>query len=295
MFAAVIALVGLVTAVWAVGASWESHWSVSAKAGAAKASPTATMSPKSLAPAAAPIPDTVLVTDFLQLQNEIAGEVGIAITPVGLGAPTVSLGQLEGGPAWSTIKVPLAIAATREIDSLGVTEAMAAAITQSDNAAAEQIWVELGSPLAAAGKVQSVLAEAGDKTTVQSERVRAQFSAFGQTDWSLKNQSRFAAFAACDERDGPVLDLMGRVETGQRWGLGRIANAQFKGGWGPSEDGNYLVRQFGLISTGAGAVSVAIAVQPDSGDFATGTGELSTIAGWLLDHSDLLPSGRCTA
>ena len=44
------------------------------------------------------------------------------------------------------IKVPLVIAALREEAPPEVTDAMTAAITESDNAAAESIWASLGDP-----------------------------------------------------------------------------------------------------------------------------------------------------
>ena len=73
----------------------------------------------------------------------------------------MTAGEWSTGTAWSTIKVPLAIAGLRETDPPEVTEAMRAAITQSDNDAAESIWASLGDPATAATKSRAVLAEAG--------------------------------------------------------------------------------------------------------------------------------------
>ncbi|MGO9156626.1 hypothetical protein [Mycobacterium sp.] len=56
---------------------------------------------------------------------------------------------------------------------------MTAAITESDNAAAESIWASLGDPVIAARKVEAVLRQTGDFTTVQSQKVLPEFSAFG--------------------------------------------------------------------------------------------------------------------
>ena len=82
-----------------------------------------------------------------------------------------------------------------------------AAITESDNAAAESIWEGLGDPVTAARKVEDVLKEAGDSTTVQSQKVRPEFTAFGQTYWPLIDQARFLAFAVCDNRNAPSSSL----------------------------------------------------------------------------------------
>jgi hypothetical protein len=189
--------------------------------------------------------------------------------------------------------VPLAIAALRAEDTNEVTEPMRAAITQSDNAAADVLWQGMGDPEIAAGKVDAVLQEFGDPTKVQSQRIRPEFSAFGQTIWSLTDQTRFLAAAACDSRNEPILNLMDEIAGDQQWGLGSIAGTRFKGGWGPSEAGAYLVRQIGVLPVDAGQVVVAIAVQPQSGAFGDGTAELTQIADWLGKHAGALPAGQC--
>jgi hypothetical protein len=236
-----------------------------------------------------------LKADFARLQMEIGAKVGLAIAPAGRPNLTVTFGQWTGGPAWSTIKVPLIIAALRKNNPPQVTDAMRAAITHSDNAAAELIWQGLGEPIAAAHAVEQVLIEAGDPTPVEWRKRRPQYTAFGQTMWSLQDQVRFAAFAACDDRDEPVRALMGQIEQDQRWGLGLIPNTQFKGGWGPSEEERYLVRQFGFITDPSGGVVsvVAMAVEPVSGSLADGTADLTKIAEWLNGHITLLPAGHC--
>ncbi|MGO9926080.1 MAG: hypothetical protein ACLPLP_08045 [Mycobacterium sp.] len=237
-----------------------------------------------------------LISDFPQLQSSVKATIGIALAPVGGSGTPLSLGEWHSGPAWSTIKVPLVIAALREEDPLHITHQMTAAITESDNAAADAIWAGLGDPATAAGKVDAVLAETGDFTQVQFRKVRPErpeFSAYGQTDWPLTKQVRFLSVAACDSRNVPVLTLMGQIAQGQRWGLGTIAGMRFKGGWGPSPEGKYLVRQMGLIVTPAGASAVAVAAEPFSGSFTDGIGVLNHIAEWLTDHMVMLPGGRC--
>ncbi|QZT65367.1 class A beta-lactamase-related serine hydrolase [Mycolicibacterium austroafricanum] len=219
--------------------------------------------------------------------------MGLAIHAVGDGPPPISVGDWSGGPAWSTIKVPLAIAGLRASDSPMATDAMRAAITQSDNAAAESIWQSLGDPPTAAAKVQEVLAETGDPTIVESRKVRPEFTAFGQTQWTLTDQATFLAAAVCDARNEPVLSLMGQITSGQSWGLGTIPGTQFKGGWGPSLDDAYLVRQMGVVATPAGMTVVAVAVEPFSGVLGDGTHALTRVADWITEHTDLLPAGNC--
>jgi hypothetical protein len=84
------------------------------------------------------------------------------------------------------------------------------------------------------------------------------------------------------------------VTSSQRWGLGRIARARFKGGWGPDTHGRYLVRQFGLVPRGSQVIAVAVAVEPANGSFATGTAELDQVAAWLRSALPLLPSAART-
>jgi hypothetical protein len=221
--------------------------------------------------------------------------LGIVVATLGGGAPPLILGQWTHGPAWSTIKVPLVIAAQRDNGSSKITDAMTAAITHSDNAAAEELWQSLGDSITAASKVQSVLAGAGDPTAVQWQKIRPGFSAFGQTDWSLIDQAQFAAAAACDTRDAAVFELMGDIASDQRWGLGAIPESRFKGGWGPDPGGNYLVRQFGIITTPAGFAAVAIAAHATLGSFADGTATLTALASWLVNNAESLPAGHCRA
>jgi hypothetical protein len=234
-----------------------------------------------------------LVDDFSELQASVKAAIGIALAPVGGSGTPLSFGNWRSGPAWSTMKVPLVMAALREEQPPHVAEQMTAAITQSDNAAADAIWVGLGDPATAASKVEAVLAETGDFTRVQSQRVRSEFSAFGQTDWPLINQARFMSAATCDYRNTPVLTLMGRIERDQRWGLGIIPGTRFKGGWGPSPANKYLVRQMGLITTPTGTSVVAVAAEPYSGAYNDGIRVLNQVANWLANHIVTLPSGGC--
>jgi hypothetical protein len=255
--------------------------------------------PTTQAPAASSLPTITstapsnLAADFAQLQAQVHAPVGIAVTAVGADQPPIILGDLQSGPAWSTIKVPLAIAALREEDPPTVAAAMSAAITESDNAAAETIWAGLGDPITAAHKVEAVLRETGDPTTVEFRKLRPEFTAFGQTDWSLADQAKFVSSAVCDTRNAPIFALMGEVVPDQSWGIGTIPNSRFKGGWGPSTAGSYLVRQIGTLGAPTGTVAVAMAAAPASGSFTDGTTELTDVANWLHDHLAALPAGQC--
>jgi hypothetical protein len=250
------------------------------------------------APTATTVPNpTGLIGEFAKFQTGLHARVGVVVRAVGSGSVApVALGgpDFADQPAWSTIKVPLVIASMRQHNTDHPTTAMVAAITESDNAAAESIWEGLGDPATAAADVGKVLHEFGDPTVVESRKLRPEYTAFGQTDWSLTNQATFLAAAACDPRNRPVLDLMGQVTGDQRWGLGALPDAKIKGGWGPAPSGRYLVRQIAVVPAGQkGLMVVAMAAEPDSGSFADGTRVLTQIGEWLRARVDALPAAKC--
>ncbi|MEB3021712.1 hypothetical protein [[Mycobacterium] crassicus] len=250
----------------------------------ALASPVSPASPSSAAPAD-------LQASFAQFAGTIPASIGIAYAPVGQnGAGT--LGNLQNGVAWSTIKVPLAIAAIHA-NSPNAQDLAARAVTASDNDAAEKLWSQLGPAPQAAQQVQAVLRAGGDTgTAVESRRLRPEFSAFGQTQWPLARQAVFAAHLPCMPVAAPVYSLMRNTVPDQRWGLAGI-DAPTKGGWGPGPGGGYLVRQFGVVGTPNGQLAVALAAQPNNGSFDSGVAALNQMTDWLKANAAQLPGGRC--
>ncbi|WP_146099154.1 hypothetical protein [Nocardia nova] len=233
-----------------------------------------------------------LAADFTALRPSLDGHAGMAIMAVG-GQRTAQMGDWTTGPSWSTMKVPLTLAVLRTNGNTS-TYQMSAAITESDNSAADGLWQSLGAPDAAAKAVQAVLREGGDTTTtVPATRSRAEYSAFGQAEWSLADQVRWASRLPCLPDADTVTTLMGRVVWGQQWGLGHLDSTRFKGGWGPDPSGNYLVRQFGLLTTPNGDVAISLAAQATSGTFDDGTQILNKVAALLTKHLDDLPAGHC--
>jgi hypothetical protein len=81
-----------------------------------------------------------LAAEFTKLENDLHATMGIAIRAVGANPMQLVFGDWASGPAWSTSKVPLTITALDEEHPPTVTDSMRAAITKSDNAAAESIW-----------------------------------------------------------------------------------------------------------------------------------------------------------
>lgn len=247
------------------------------------------------------LPRTIsLAADFADLQATLDGRLGMAIMPVGGGDLTL-LGDWNTGIAWSTIKVPLALAALRH-DPDGMMSAAEAAITFSDNGAAQELWDSLGNSIEAAEAVESVLREAGDTATDIADRNSKlaavgsdELLAFGATSWALSDQVRFASRLPCLPRANSVISLMGEITSSQSWGLGRLIGAEFKGGWGPDDDtGYYTVRQFGLVPTLSGPIAVALAAEPASGSFDDATDMMDRMAMLFADHLPDLHGGLCS-
>ena len=239
-----------------------------------------------------------LQASFVTLAAQLGGAEGLAFTGVGGGA-TTRLGPWKTGVGWSTVKVPLAVAAVAKAQGRPDAETrrlMRLALTASDNAAAEQLWAGLGDPRSAAAQVQAVLRSGGDaETIVQSQRVRPGYTAFGQTNWSLASQATFMAKLSCLKHSDEVLELMGEVESDQRWGIGSIGlPSQFKGGWGPGLAGGYLVRQMGIVTLSNGSrVGIALASEPADGRFETGAANLTALARWAAVNIRNTASGGC--
>lgn len=224
---------------------------------------------------------------FASVEAARGGALGASV--VTAHGRVIELGTWRTGAAWSTAKVPLAIAVTRAdggqlSPSDGV--AVSAAIQRSDNDAAATLWQRLGSGTASATAVQDVLRDAGDgRTTVPPAPPRPGYSAVGQTQWSLTDQASFALRLTSLRGSDATLAAMRDIAPEQRWGLGRLGVVSaFKGGWGPGEDGGYLARQFGVASSSGGPAGVAVAARTAGGfgDAIAGTDAAAGVVAQVL-------------
>lgn len=232
--------------------------------------------------------------EFAEFSAGLPGSAAIAVAAVGPDGQqeVLAAGDPSAPVAWSTIKVPLARAAL-DIDPGAGADAYAA-ITVSDNPAAEALWARFAGPDAAAAAVEAQIVGAGAPVPqVPTVAMRDGFSIFGQTVWPLADQARYAAATVCADPDDPVTAMMGEIAPGQSWGLGTVPGARFKGGWGPEPGGAYLARQFGVIDTEIGPVAVAIAAIADAGDFDSATVLTTRVTDWLVDRTALLPGPSC--
>ena len=262
--------------------------STSAAPAASSAAPAASSAPASSSEpsAAAPSSDVQAVLDRIVAEH---GDVGIAVSD---GTTTIEAGRTAPEAAWSTSKVPVLIAANR----MGAADSqlVSSAITYSDNEAAKAAWAGLGEGTAGAQAAQSVIAEAGDTATqVQSQVTRPEFTAFGQTMWSVGNQAKFMAGVRCVEGGQPIIDAMGVADPAQAYGLRTLPGALMKGGWGPSPAGVYDVRQMGIVQLGGHDVAVALIASSPDGQYASTQTVLTSMAEALAQAETQWPSPAC--
>ena len=238
---------------------------------------------------AAPQPSAELQTALDAAVNEVVQAYGgvVEVAIVGTSGE-YSAGDASGFASWSTIKVPIAIAALNTNPGLAGQAAMA--IQSSDNAAAMTLW-QSTTPEA----VEAVLAQGGAPIAVQSQYVRPEFSPFGQTQWTVTEQARFASHLRCVDGSSPVVELMGAITPAQSYGLGTLPAARFKGGWGPSAtNGGYEVRQFGLVQDDAGRdVALALAVRSGDGSYQSGQAMASELAAPVRPALHTAPESHC--
>lgn len=245
--------------------------------------PVSDQHPTEGAPAAANDVQSLLDATVANVSATYGGQLGVAT--VAESGPA-SAGFTAVSPAWSTIKVPIAVAALRAVP--GFEPDARAAITASDNAAAERLYSAVG-PEA----VDTVLGETGLAATVNTAKLRPEFSTFGQTSLSVADEATFADALACVNGSAPVLELMGQIDPSQAYGLGAVGGV-FKGGWGPDTAGAYQVRQFGLVPRGDGTwAPLALTALPGDGTYATGQAMLTAAAQQLAADPTDLPQASC--
>ncbi|WP_122820373.1 hypothetical protein [Varibaculum vaginae] len=187
------------------------------------------------------------------------------------GGKIQTVGSLQDLPAWSTSKVPLAMAIYAQGKADANSANISAAIRASDNAAAEALWQGLGtSDSQRAQAVTAILRQAGDDhTTVPATRLRNGFTIFGQTQWTTTDQLQFLQNFSSLPGAAQLKSHMYAADGNQRWGIGRLPNSAVKGGWGPTLSGGYTARQIGWFQTDGRETPIAIAAQASSFGAAT--------------------------
>ncbi|WKD60314.1 hypothetical protein CCICO_01300 [Corynebacterium ciconiae DSM 44920] len=200
--------------------------------------------------------------------------------PMGIAVDGSVHGNLTSGSAWSTSKVAIAIAA----DRAGVADpsVVEAAIAVSDNDAADMLWNAIGGGEDAALAANEVLRDGGDTVTDYNAFHLGYFTPYGQTEWALKDQVRFAASLPSLDGAETTYEAMGDSSQHQPYGLATMPNPHFKGGWGPDDSGRYLVRQFGIVTGPDNKdLPIAIMVKPTDGTYESGQEALTALADQL--------------
>lgn len=216
-----------------------------------------------------------------EIQAQLDRLVGDVVARHG-GRAAVSVGGFTAGdnspvPAFSTMKVPLSIAALRQDQSMYPDAEIA--VTRSDNPAAHRMFGQVP-----AASYEGVIREAGARTTTPAGYQMG-------TLWTTSDQAEFASGLRCVAGHEPVLDMMGRIVDYQHWGLGRIGGARYKGGWNHYE-GGHLARQFGLIPGPNGDIAVAITARNTKG-YEGSFRMLDELADGLAAMRGDLPTARC--
>lgn len=221
-------------------------------------------------------------------------EIGVAFAPVGTTAKVRFVGEPTTLVAWSTIKVPLALAVIRAGNGHSSSDDIRRALTASDNEAAARLWDHLGDGDVASAAVERQLRRGGDRRTRVPPQVTVPgYSPFGQATWRLTDQTRFTAALPCLSGSAAVTDDMSHVVDGQRWGLGGMSGAKYKGGWGSTPDG-YVVRQLGLVPAKGAKGATAVTLQVRTGTHGQGTGIADELVAALRTNRDELPVGTCS-
>lgn len=250
----------------------------------ANAGATAASATSSALPTAAAREAQAFAEGFETVRKRLSGPASVALIPVG-GGRLLAAGETDAPVAWSTSKVPLAIAALRLSRSAQTRKDVTAALRDSDNPASARLWTRLGGGERASARMEAVLRDAGDtETQVPPGRSRPPFSSFGQMAWRTRDAALFAANLSCIPDSGPVLAHMRRVTDTQQWGFWDVDGAAVKGGWGPVDD-EYLVRQIAVVPVaGGGSVGAAIAVLAPT--FEQGTSDATVIAEWAAAFAE---------
>lgn len=227
---------------------------------------------------------------FAELVSRTEPELVVAWAPIGRPDEVQVLGEADTFDAWSTIKVPIALAAVQKAGGdlpEATRQDVSASLTHSSNDAASRLFNSLERHGEPAAVVDEALAASGDPNT------RVSPTAFGLTQWSPSDAARFAAMLPCTPFADEILDTMEGIVADQKWGLGRLDGAVYKGGWGRSS-GGYLVRQIGVVRDAAGAgIGVSLQAQPTDGNHATATAELDAAATWLWEQLAPEDSAAC--
>ncbi|MER0101249.1 hypothetical protein [Corynebacterium sp. KPL2734] len=154
------------------------------------------------------------------LSKDYDAHVGVAISA---GEEKISAGDTGDGPAWSTIKVPIAITALQDGADPSLVDL---AIKESDNDAAYALWSQVQWEEGVASEaVEKLLREHDSKASIEAD-------AFGYSTWPLQEQANFGAQLPCIKEAEYVHEVLNDIVEWQSVGLSKHASTRAKSGWG---------------------------------------------------------------
>lgn len=209
-----------------------------------------------------------------EIEEQLDVQVGVAVFD---GTQDITAGSVGVMPAWSTIKVPIALVAQKHCSygEKALEKLTEAAIEWSDNDATDQLWGCLGSAADASRLVSEEIAKSG--VTVKPQ------PAWGTTAWTLPGQARYGYQLAAVPEDNPVIVDMHKIVDEHRYGLGQLDNVPFKGGWSDADDGSWHTRQFGFTTIGETTYGIAIAARSLDGSEEDCQEALTHVADYLKE------------
>jgi len=86
---------------------------------------------------------------------------------------------------------------------------------------------------------------------------------------------------------------MRQLADNQQWGLAVRPGVAAEGGWGPSPEGAYLVRQIATITVRQGQIGVALSALPNDGKFESGKAHVEKLAEWFEQNLGRFSPQKC--
>lgn len=237
-------------------------------------------------PALAPAPvQAELDAEVARIEEKYGVLIGITISqaasPSRTSQETWRGGTLQGGPAFGTIDVAMALAVLADSKQPSDRDYLFnRALADNSRAAQDAMWAFLGSPEDASRKTTQALRRYGDwRTVVPATSTRNPQSPYLDTEWSLEAQSRLAGAMRCDYVD--VHPAMSKLNdpAHNAWGLQTLPLTYSKGEWGTLANGDIMVRQFGTMRLSDGTqVGIAMAATGGFDEPADGEGAITELA-----------------
>ncbi|AWB83121.1 hypothetical protein [Corynebacterium liangguodongii] len=222
-----------------------------------------------------------LQDDLEAIEEDTGTQLGVSLDN---GSVNAFIGQLETLPSWSTIKVPIALAAQDycAFDDETISAMIKSSIEYSDNASAWQLLncVGQGDGVLADSRVSEDVARTG--STIDIHRT------FGRSNWPIAAASHYAWYLSTLDEDNEVIVAMRNIAEEQSWGLGTLESTAFKGGWsGDRLDGSWHSRQMGFVRVDDTPLGIAIASRSPEGSFTDTTDALDQLAAALGEELGL--------